>query len=300
MDMGASSHLADNAVKDYRTNQLLLRCDITGDLYPVTHQPSSTSFALLSFSHSTWHKRLGHPGDDVLRNLVSRRLINCKRSKESNLCHACQLGKQIKLPFYSSESRVEFVFDIIHSDLWTSPIPSLSGIKYYAIFLDHFSHYLWVYPLHRKSDLYAKFVEFRLFVNTQFNVDIKSLQCDHEGEFDNTRFHTLFRQHGIQFRFSCPKTSQQNEKSERMLRTINNLVCILLFQAHLPLMYWVEALNMATYLLTMLPSMTIKNEVPFTKLYNKQPTYHDLRIFGCLCYPYVHVDHTPIHPLHFS
>ncbi|GKE37290.1 hypothetical protein Tco_1460695 [Tanacetum coccineum] len=48
-------------VKDYQTQRLLLRCDSTGDLYPVTHPPSpSTPFALLSFSHSTWHQRLGH------------------------------------------------------------------------------------------------------------------------------------------------------------------------------------------------------------------------------------------------
>ncbi|GKC57007.1 ribonuclease H-like domain-containing protein [Tanacetum coccineum] len=36
------------SVKDYQTRRLLLRCDSTGDLYPVTQQPSTTStFALL-------------------------------------------------------------------------------------------------------------------------------------------------------------------------------------------------------------------------------------------------------------
>ncbi|GJV84101.1 ribonuclease H-like domain-containing protein [Tanacetum coccineum] len=104
-------------------------------------------------------------------------------------------GKHTKLPFYSSESNVASVFDIIHSDLWTSPISSQSGIKYYAIFLDHFSHYVWVYPLLHKSDLFDTFVTFRAYVNKQFSTDIKALQCDHGGEFDNTRFHTLFRQH---------------------------------------------------------------------------------------------------------
>ncbi|GJU40638.1 ribonuclease H-like domain-containing protein [Tanacetum coccineum] len=86
MDMRASSHLADNtdnnvsvefdafgfSIKDYETRQLLLRCDSNRDLYPVTNQPSSTPFALLSFSHSTWHRRLGHPDDDVLHGSLSR------------------------------------------------------------------------------------------------------------------------------------------------------------------------------------------------------------------------------------
>ncbi|GJW77100.1 ribonuclease H-like domain-containing protein [Tanacetum coccineum] len=278
--------------KDYQTQKLLLRCDCTGDLYPVTQQPPlQTPFVLLSLSSTTWHKRLGHPGEDVLRRLESSNLISCNKSKSSALCHACQLGKHVKLPFYSSESSAKSIFEIIHSDIRTSPIPSESGIKYYAILLDHFSHFVWVYPLHKKSDLFDNFVAFRAYVNKQFNVDIKALQCDHGGEYDNTRFHDLFRQNGIQFWFSCPRTSQQNGKSERMLRTINNLIRTLLFQAHIPPSYWVEALNMAAHLLNILPSTAINNEIPFAKLYNQIPTYEHLRVFGCLCYPHVDVAH---------
>ncbi|GJW82450.1 ribonuclease H-like domain-containing protein [Tanacetum coccineum] len=76
-----------------------------------------------------------------------------------------------------------------------------------------------------------------------------------------------------------------------MLRTINNLIRTLLFQAHIPPSYWVEALNMAAHLLNRLPSTAINNEIPFTKLYNQTPTYEDLRVFGCLCYPHVDASH---------
>lgn len=270
------------SVKDYLTQHTLLRCDSSGDLYPVT-KPS----ALLSLSQSTWHKRLGHPGDHVLRTLLSNKLITCNKIKSPVLCHACQLGKHVRLPFYSSTTIVESPFDIVHSDLWTSPIPSLSGIKYYIIFLDHFSHFLWVYPLHNKSDAFTKFLHFRSYVNTQFTTEIKSFQCDHGGEFDNTLMQNLFSTNGIQIRFSCPKTSQQNGKSERMIRTINNFIRTLLFQAHLPPHFWVEALHMATYLLNILPSTAIQNDTPYHKLFHKPPNYSLLRIFGCLCYPYL-------------
>nr|GEX26535.1 ribonuclease H-like domain-containing protein [Tanacetum cinerariifolium] len=183
MDTGASSHLADNTgilTSDYQTGRLLPRCDSTRDLYPVTLQPPiHPLFALLSFSTTTSHRRLGHPVEDVLRRLESSCLIFCNKSKVSALRHACQLDKHVKLPSYSSASDVASVFEIIHSDLWTSPIPSESGIKYYAIFLDHFSHFVWVYPLLKKSDLFDAFVSFSPYVNNQFNVDIKALQCDH-------------------------------------------------------------------------------------------------------------------------
>ncbi|GJZ16523.1 ribonuclease H-like domain-containing protein [Tanacetum coccineum] len=84
-------------------------------------------------------------------------------------------GKHAKLPFYNFEPSFDSVFEIIHSDTWTLPIPSERGIKYYAIFLDHFSHFVWVYPLHKKSDLFDNFVAFRAYINKQFNVDIKAL-----------------------------------------------------------------------------------------------------------------------------
>ncbi|GJZ33693.1 ribonuclease H-like domain-containing protein [Tanacetum coccineum] len=266
------------SVKDFLTRWVLLRCDSTGDLYPVT-APSPIPHAFLVSQH-TWHQRLGHPRGEVLRRLVSSNFISYNKEKPPVLCHACQLGKHVRLPFVSSSTVISSCFDIIHSDVWTSPIPSLSGFKYYVLFLDHYSQFVWVYPLVNKSDVMSKFVLFRNYVRTQFKCEIKSFQCDHGGEFDNRRLHTLFAQNGIQFRFSCPQTSQQNGKSERMVRTINNLIRTLLFQANLPPTFWVEALNMATQLLNILPSTAIANDIPYTRLYGKDPNYTLLRIFG--------------------
>nr|GEU42576.1 ribonuclease H-like domain-containing protein [Tanacetum cinerariifolium] len=48
---------------DFTTRRVLLRCDSTGDLYPVT-SPSSIPQAYLVSQH-TWHQHLGHPGSEV-------------------------------------------------------------------------------------------------------------------------------------------------------------------------------------------------------------------------------------------
>ncbi|GJZ94195.1 putative reverse transcriptase domain-containing protein [Tanacetum coccineum] len=92
------------------------RCDSLGDLYPIT-SPSPTPHALLSVSPRTWHQRLGHPGEDVLRSLMSRQFISCNKEKSSHLCHVCQLGKHVRLPFASSDSIVTHSFEIAHSDI---------------------------------------------------------------------------------------------------------------------------------------------------------------------------------------
>ncbi|GJX74260.1 ribonuclease H-like domain-containing protein [Tanacetum coccineum] len=166
-----------NMDTDFMTRRVLLQCDSTGDFYPIT-APSPIPHAFL---------------------------------KPPVLCHACQLGKHVRLPFVSSNTIVTSCFDIIHSDVWTSPIPSLSGFKYYVLFLDHYSRFVWVYPLLHKSDVFSKFVLFRTYVRTQFKCEIRSFQCDHGGEFDNRNLHKLFADNGIQFCFSCPKISQQND-----------------------------------------------------------------------------------------
>ncbi|GJV62103.1 ribonuclease H-like domain-containing protein [Tanacetum coccineum] len=194
------------SVNDFMTHRVLLRCDSTGDLYPVT-APSPIPHAFLVNQH-TWHQHLGHQGSEVQRHLVSHNFISCNKLV---LCHACQLGKHVRPPFVSSNTVVTSCFDIIHSDVWTSPILSLSGFKYYVLFLDHYSQFVWVYPLINKSDVLSKFVLFCKYVHTQFKCEIRSFQCDHGGELDNRNLHKLFADNGLQFRFSGPKTSQQND-----------------------------------------------------------------------------------------
>jgi hypothetical protein len=46
---------------------------------------------------------------------------------------------------------VENAFDLLHLDIWTSPVISVSGLKYYFVILDDFTHYLWTFLLKQKS-----------------------------------------------------------------------------------------------------------------------------------------------------
>ncbi|CAA7029694.1 unnamed protein product [Microthlaspi erraticum] len=282
-------------VKDLQTRRTLLRSDSTGDLYPLPASSStSQSTALTASSLSLWHKRLGHLNNESLRSVISFNNLACNKDSLP-LCTACQLGKQIKLPFFPSQTIVSKPFELIHSDVWTSPVSSISGLRYYVLFLDHYTHFLWVYPLRRKSEVFSKFLHFYSHIQTQFNSPIKAFQCDNGGEYNNTDFHKFFDTNGIQVRFSCPHTSQQNGKSERMIRTINNSIRSLLFQAKLSPAYWVEALHVAVHLINILPSSAIQNQVPYTLLFQKPPTYDHLKVFGCLCFP--NLNHSNLHKL---
>lgn len=83
---------------------------IAPPLYPVT-----SSHAFVSISPTIWHQRIGHSDDQVLKHLSSSSSISCL-SKNNVTCHAYQLGKHYRIPFYLSNSIVSLPFEIIHSD----------------------------------------------------------------------------------------------------------------------------------------------------------------------------------------
>jgi hypothetical protein len=84
---------------------------------------------------------------------------------------------------------------------------------------------------------------------------------------------------------SCPYTSPQNGKAERIIRSVNNVIRTLLIKSFLLGRYWAEGLHTAMYLLNRLPTTAIQVACPHLALFGSAPSYEHLRVFGCTCYP---------------
>ena len=89
-----------------------------------------------------------------------------------------------------------FRFQLIHSDVWTSPVVSNTGFIYYLVLLDDFSHFAWTFPLRRKSDVLATLTAFYSHITTQFGRPILALQTDNGKEFDNAATRQLVASYG--------------------------------------------------------------------------------------------------------
>jgi hypothetical protein len=91
--------------------------------------------------------------------------------------------------------------------------------------------------------------------------------------------------------------------TERILRTINNIVRFLLFQASLPPAYWADTLHTATYLLNRHPTKTLAARTPYLALHG---TPHPMIVYACsdalvilTCYPPPPISSRPA-PLYVS
>jgi hypothetical protein len=109
------------SVKDLATRRVLARYDSTGPFYtlPLPTLPTTTPrvvpYALATTaSFAIWHRRLGHPSPDVLSKLSSTSVITYPRGRDDSLCHVCQLGRHVRLPFPSSSTRALQPFDLVH------------------------------------------------------------------------------------------------------------------------------------------------------------------------------------------
>lgn len=95
---------------------------------------------------------------------------------------------------------------------------SIEGYRYYIIFIDEHSRFLWIFPLVTKSEVASTFIKFHAFVSNQFNNEIKHLQTDGGREYMSRLFINFLESKRILHRISCPYTPQHNGISERKHR----------------------------------------------------------------------------------
>ncbi|KAE8694615.1 putative pentatricopeptide repeat-containing protein [Hibiscus syriacus] len=129
-----------------------------------------------SDSEMLWHQKLGHMSEQGMKVLVDKKLLPGLTKVSFPLCKHCITSKQHRLKFNTSNSRAKSVLELVHSDVWQTPVTSLSGAKYFVSFVDDYSRRCWVYPIKKKSDVFSTFKNFKARVELDYGNKIKSSQ----------------------------------------------------------------------------------------------------------------------------
>ena len=93
--------------------------------------------------------------------------------------------------------------------------------------------------------------------------------------------------HSISHLTTPPHTPEHNGYSERRHRHIVETGLALLSHASLPTTFWPHAFATDVYLINRLPTNTLNLSSPFKLIFHKSPNYSRLKVFGCLCYPWL-------------
>lgn len=168
--------------------------------FTTTCFPSGPSAFLGQMTSATiWPQRLRHPSSSILQSVISRFHLPLTASSTTPIFYEfCRYAKSCKLPFRLSDTVTKQPLELIHSDVCGPiPTPFVCGFKYYVLFIDDFSKYTWMFPLHSKSNVFHTFRLFKLKVENLLSSKIKMFKTDGGGEFLNNQFQTLLREHGI-------------------------------------------------------------------------------------------------------
>ena len=122
------------------------------------------------------------------------------------------------MPFHETSITSSRPLQILFSDVWSSPTLSFDGYKYYLILVDHYTRYMWLFPLKLKSQIAATFIKFKELIENQFQTKITTLYSDNGGEYIALR--PFLAQHGISHLTTPPHTPEHNCLSERRHRHI--------------------------------------------------------------------------------
>ena len=205
----------------------------------------SASVAQSDNKERLWHRRFGHLNEQSMKKLVKKDLVSqldCDMSGEIGICEACIGGKQCKNSFKPSETTTSMPLELVHSDkCGKMGHKSLGGAEYFLTLLDDKTHYIWVYPLKTKDQVFERFKEWQAEVENFTGRKVKTLRTDNGGEFTSKIFEAHLKTCGIRHELTTPKTPEQNGAAERLNRTLVETTRAMLLDANLHQKFWAEA-----------------------------------------------------------
>ncbi|PRQ21141.1 putative RNA-directed DNA polymerase [Rosa chinensis] len=128
-----------------------------------------------------WHRRLGHPPFSLMKTTMPTLFIGVNES--ALRCETCVLAKSHRATYSPRVSNKSVIpFELIHSDVWgPSREPTVSGMRYFVLFIDDCTRLSWVALLKTKDEVFPAFRTFRTLVQTQYHSTIKVFRSDNGG-----------------------------------------------------------------------------------------------------------------------
>ena len=264
--------------------------DHVSSSFIVSSSSASPSFPRVKLDSMLGHRRFGHLGMDATRAALSKNYVtgvNLEGSFVQDYCISCVVGKSPQKSYPFRGNRASLVGDLLHMDLCGPfPVQAPHGEKYFFNILDDRSNWGFTFGLRLKSDAFVHYKATEAFLERSNGVIVKNVRCGGELELTAGQMGGHLISKGIVVQRTVPYAHQQNGKSERYIRTIEEGGQALLADAGLPMSFWLDAVLTRQYLINRLPTSTLPDDTtPFEILTNgRKPDLSHLWVWGCDCY----------------
>ncbi|KAG8480405.1 hypothetical protein CXB51_025116 [Gossypium anomalum] len=148
---------------------------------------SHSTHVALTDDTKLWHQRLGHVNFKSMTWMVSKEMVKnfTKTVHIEDVCEVCQMGKQARLPFPANTTwRASSKLELVHTDV-CGPMrtESLSGNRYFILFIDDCTRYCWIYFLKHKLEVVQVFKKFKAEVEIETGYKIKTIRSNNGTEY---------------------------------------------------------------------------------------------------------------------
>jgi len=268
-----------------------------GNIYFLTAQPKVVFVGLTRAEDMAipdlWHRRIGHRSGSIqsiarIKNSVSGFQLSAKEDREISVCETCVEGKPSRDALSGEQRKTEQILDRIHSDR-CGPMATvgLMGERYFATFIDESSGRMAISPLTQKSQVFDRFVKYRMKVEKETGRKIKSLRSDGGGEYTGNIFRKYVTDSRITHHITPPYTPGHNGIAERANQTIMDMVRCMLFDAGLGKEFWGHVALTTVHIINRIPSSAHNYKTLYEIWFGSQPPIGHLRIFGGTVYGHI-------------
>ena len=159
-----------------------------GTLYMTSESRDTISVADFSVDSKLWHRKLGHMSEKGMKLLASKgKLLDLKSVSQSLQEHKKQKNYSLCTVMYGGQPQ----YDLLEAHATVT-------------FIDDSTRKVWAYFLKNKSNGFATFKKWKVEVENQTGLSVKSLRTDNGGEYDTQEFKEFYA-----------------EKMIRMIRTVH-------------------------------------------------------------------------------
>ena len=283
-------------------------CDAV-DAYLADYVPTSQILLL--------HQRMGHASLDLMKlavaagntygTRVTLKQLNALHQLQCKICCLSKL-KKLRLPTNTKEERQlkrhTVILRLIGTDTAgprTEPMikhydrnrHKRGGEKYWQVFCDHHSLYLWEAHFQKKSQLpkVLKYMERQMEMDARNSVHapgpggnqlkVQAYRTDNAGELSGKEFIKELHERRIDHERTVPSRSVQNALAETAILVVQDRARCLLADAGMAIEYTMFAIAYAVYQINRQPCRANpENKSRYEMFYGRKPKTNCLRTFG--------------------